>query len=225
MRILLVEDEPEMARLVSSLVSNAGFGVDHVDTLSEATEVVRQIPYDLVLLDRRLPDGDGMTLVSTVRRSNPGIRVLMLTARDAIEDLVTGLDYGADDYLTKPFRGPELIARIRACLRRPGGDVQPPIAIGALTFDPQTRDVCVHGQPIALHKQELALLEALARRLNRVTTRGALIGEIYGVAETVHANALEALVSRLRRRLLALESGVTIHPVRGVGYILAETFD
>jgi DNA-binding response OmpR family regulator len=88
MRILLVEDEPEMARLVSSLVSNAGFGVDHVGTLSEAMEVVRQIPYDLVLLDRRLPDGDGMTLVSSVRRCNPGIRVVMLTARDAIEDLV-----------------------------------------------------------------------------------------------------------------------------------------
>jgi DNA-binding response OmpR family regulator len=222
LRLLLVEDESEMAKLVASLIAEAGYGIDHVRSIADAIEAVRLILYDLVLLDLRLPDGDGMTMLPALRDMRPGIRVIMLTARDKVDDMVSGLEAGADDYLTKPFRGPELIARVRACLRRPGGRCQPPAVIGALTFDLQTREVLIGGRPIVFHPRELALLEALARRMNRVVPRGALFQDIFGFGDTVHDNALDALVSRVRRRLTDLGSGVTIHPVRGIGYVLTE---
>jgi DNA-binding response OmpR family regulator len=182
------------------------------------------VPYDLLLLDRRLPDGDGMSILPMARRDNPDIRIIMLTARDAIDDVVNALESGADDYLVKPFRGPELIARVRACMRRPGGKILPPVEIGALSFDLQTKEIRIHDVPIAFHKLELALLEALIRRYNRVATRALLLNEVYGISDQVQANALEALVSRLRRRLLDHQAGLTIHPVRGVGYILSDSF-
>ncbi|QGM44344.1 response regulator transcription factor [Methylocystis heyeri] len=222
MRILLVEDEPDMARLVRALVSGAGFVVDHAGGLGEAHEAARQYNYDLLLLDRRLPDGDGLSLLPIVRAMSPGVRVMMLTALDELNDRVMGLDAGADDYLTKPFQGEELIARIRACLRRPGGAPLPPLVVGLLSLDIATREVSVAGRPVALNRRELMLLQAMMRRASRVTTREALLEEVYSLLDEVQANTLDTLVSRLRRRLAELDSGVAIHTVRGIGYILTE---
>lgn len=223
MRILLIEDEPEMSRLVGSIVRSAGFAVDFVNALADAREAARQHPYDLVLLDRRLPDGDGVSFVSTLRSMRPGTRIMMLTALDAISDKVVGLNAGADDYLVKPFHGEELVARIRACLRRPAGESIPPIAVGALSLDLRTFEVTIHARPVAFNKRELLLLQALMRRADRVTTRETLVEEIYGLDDNVQSNTLDTVVSRLRRRLDALGSGAAIHTVRGIGYMMCQS--
>lgn len=223
MRILLVEDEPEMARLVASVMKGAGFLTDRVGTRAEALEAGRQRAYDMVIVDRRLPDGEGLALVPAFRELCPGIRIMVLSALDALSDKVSGLDSGADDYVTKPFQGEELVARIRACARRPGGGTLPPLVVGALTLDLATREVTVTGAPVAFHRRELMLLQALMRRASRVTTRETLVEEVYSLEDEVQANTLDTVVSRLRRRLQELGAGVAIHTVRGIGYILTES--
>ena len=222
MKLLLIEDEQEMAQLVASMISEVGFKADVVFTIRDALEAMQNHAYDLLLLDRRLPDGDGAAMVPAARSLCPGIRVIMLTALDALADKVSGLNAGADDYLTKPFQCEELIARIRACLRRPGGEVRPPIVLGSLAYDLQTDDVTVGGQLMNLGRRELMLLRALLQRANRVTSRDALLAEIYGFQDEVLDTALETIVSRLRRRLNEAGAPVEVHTVRGRGYLLAE---
>lgn len=222
MKILLVEDEPDMSRLLSSLLKGAGFVIDHATSIREAEEATRQIAYDLNLLDRRLPDGDGAELIPRIRAMRPGARVMMLTALDSLTSKVSGLEAGADDYLTKPFQGEELIARVRACLRRPGSAVLPPIRVGALSFDPETRALTIDDKPLPLRRRELNLLEALIRRANRVVTREALLNEVFSSEDEVQANAIDTLVSRLRQRLSSPGANVTILTARGIGYMLTE---
>ena len=222
MRIFLIEDEPEMAGLIAADVEDAGFVVDRGRCSSDALESVKQSNYDLVLLDRRLPDGDGLALLPAIRKTRPGIRVMMLTALDAMNEKVSGLDSGADDYLTKPYKKEELAARIRACLRRPGCEALPPVVIGDLSFDLATSQVSVRGTPLTLHRREFTLLEALMRRVNRVATRETLLEEVYGLQAEVQPNALDTLIWRLRSNLKAAEAGVSIHMVRGIGYALTK---
>lgn len=222
MRILLVEDEPEMARLIASLAASAGIMTDRAPSLLEALEAGRQRAYDMVIVDRRLPDGEGLSLVPVFRELCPGIRIMVLSALDALGDKVSGLDAGADDYMTKPFQGEELVARIRACLRRPGGVALPPLVVGALSLDLHTREVIVAGKPVAFHRRELMLLQALMRRASRVATRETLVDEVYSLEDDVQANTLDSVVSRLRRRLQESGARASIHTVRGIGYILAE---
>jgi DNA-binding response OmpR family regulator len=223
MTILLVEDESELAQLLVEQMRGAGLVVDRVGSLEDALESVRQFPYDLILLDRRLPDGDGLSIVPQLRRSRPGIRVLVVTALDGTSDKVEGLDSGADDYLIKPFDTVELLARIRASLRRPGCEIAPPVVVGVLSFDLASRNVVVGSRALVLHGRELALLEALARRVGRVVPRKILMGEVYGLDEDALPNSLDVLVSRLRKRLADVEAGASIYPARGIGYILTET--
>jgi DNA-binding response OmpR family regulator len=222
-KILLVEDEPDMSRLLSSLLESAGFVIDHATSIREAEEATRQIAYDLNLLDRRLPDGDGAELIPRIRALRPGARVMMLSALDSLTSKVSGLEAGADDYLTKPFQGEELVARVRACLRRPGSAVLPPIRVGALSFDPETRGVAVDDKPLSLRRRELNLLEALIRRADRVVTRDALLNEVFSAEDEVQANAIDTLVSRLRQRLSASNADVVILTARGIGYMLTES--
>jgi DNA-binding response OmpR family regulator len=223
MRILLVEDELEMAGLIANRLEVVGFGVDRATSLRGARDSIGARPYSLVLLDRRLPDGDGLTIVEEIKRSQPDIRVLMLTALDSVPDKIAGLDAGADDYLAKPFDVDELLARVRANLRRnEAAGAEPPLTVGELTFDMTAREANVSGRPIVLHRREIALLEALLRRHGRAAQREALIDEVYGGAGGLRSNALDALVSRLRRRLAMEGAGVEIHPVRGVGYVLSK---
>ncbi len=223
MRILIVEDEPEMALLIGRRLGRAGFSSDTAATMGEALEALRSISYDLMLLDRRLPDGDGADFVSVIRGLRPRINIMMVSALDTNRDKVAGLDAGADDYLTKPFNGPEFLARIRARLRQgSGGAPLPPIVVGALSFDPNARQASIGGRPFPLHKREFALLEALMRRANRVAIRSELIEEVYGFSRPVSPGALDTLVSRLRKRLAEFRTGVEVHLVRGRGYLLTE---
>ncbi|WP_018268426.1 response regulator transcription factor [Methylosinus sp. LW4] len=222
LRILLIEDEREMARLIASLVAHAGFVVDKASSLAEALAALRMRAYDLMLLDRRLPDGDGISLLASARAIRPGIRVMMITALDGLSDKISGLEAGADDYLTKPFQGEELIARIRACMRRPGGNALPPIVAGAVAFDLESNEVTIAGAPIMLNRREMMLLRSLMQRVSRVAARETLIQEIYGIDEDVQANALDSIVSRLRRQLTTLDAQIEIHTVKGRGYLLTE---
>jgi len=222
MRILLIEDEAEMARLLASRMASEGFVVDRGPTLADALSAARRSAYELILLDRRLPDGDGLSLLPTLRGIQPGVRVIVLTALDALNERVSGLDAGADDYLVKPFEDEELLARIRACLRRPGAEAQPPVVVGGLTFDYASGEATAAGRSIALPRRELRLLEALIRRAGRVALREALFEAAYGDEAEVQTHALDTLVWRLRRRLQEARAGVTIHLVKGVGFALAE---
>jgi two-component system OmpR family response regulator len=220
MRILLVEDQANLARQVAARVARAGYELDHVTSLEEAIHALGNCAYALALLDRRLPDGDSLTLIPLARRTQPQIRIVMLTALDTVDDRVEGLEAGADDYLTKPFHFDEMVARIRVQLRKHGDDHAPPIEIGALVLDPRRRVVTVRGKPILFARRELLLLEILLRRANCVVTREALNAELYGYGEEVQEHALTSIVSRVRTRLAELDAGVEIHSARLIGYIL-----
>jgi len=222
MRVLLIEDEPEIARVIVARLGRSGFAADRVGRIEDALVAARTQTYALTVLDRRLPDGDGVDIIAELRRLQPGLRVLVLTACDRVDERITGLDAGADDYMTKPFDVDELMARIRASLRRPGGEPPPAIEVGALRFDPGRRELSVAGAPVLLHKRELALIDALARNAGRVVLRAALVEEVYGFDDDVQSNALNIIVSRLRRRLEELGAGVDIHVARGVGYMLCK---
>jgi two-component system OmpR family response regulator len=223
MRLLVVEDEPDMALLIGRRLDRAGFSCDKAASIGEALEALRQFPYDLVLLDRRLPDGDSAAHIGEIRALRPRIGVMMVSALDANRDKVTGLDAGADDYVTKPFDGPEFLARVRARLRQGGGGAPlPPIVLGSLSFDVMARQALVGGRPFHLHKREFALLEALMRRADRVASRTDLLEDVYGVNHAVSPGALDTLVSRLRKHLAEADAGVEIDLVRGRGYILTE---
>jgi two-component system OmpR family response regulator len=223
MRILIVEDAAEMASLLASIVGEAGFVADIVGSIGDGLEATRQLDYSLILLDRRMPDGDGASRLREFRALRPGARIIMISALDALTDKVDGLDAGADDYLTKPVQGEELLARIRACLRRPAGEALPPLVLGALSLDLSTREVAIEGRPCAFNRRELMLLQAMMCRANRVATREALMDEVYGLQDEVQANTLDTLVARLRRRLESLEARIEVHTVRGIGYMLTES--
>ncbi|MFY9656444.1 MAG: response regulator transcription factor [Methylocystis sp.] len=221
MRVLLVEDQSELAGELSSRIGQSGFDVDQVATIRAAESALTACPYSVVLLDRRLPDGDGLSLVPRARENHPTSLILMLTARDAIDDRIEGLDAGADDYLTKPFSLDELMARIRAGLRRPAKEGRGRIRLGSLCFDPCTRTAFVDDRPILFLRRELALLGALLTRAGCVVPREILLGQVYGPDEEIQEHALTALVSRVRQRLCELNAGVDIHTARGVGYLIA----
>lgn len=224
MRILLVEDHEELAAQIAKQIKGAGFVVDRVDSIEKAELALSDYSYSVTLLDRRLPDGDGLSLLPKIRRRQPDSRIVMLTALDAIDQRIEGLDAGADDYLTKPFNLDELMARIRANLRRHEGDSSPPVVIASLSFDFNTHVVTVAGQPVMLHRRELSLLAALMRRAGRVVKRQTLMADIYGIDEEIQPHALTILVSRLRTRLDEVEAGVDIHSARGVGYVIAKRY-
>lgn len=221
MRILLVEDDRALAREIVRALERESWSLDHVSSLAEAFEAVIQFHYRVVLLDRTLPDGDGIGLVPAARSRPSSPSIIFLTARDEVADRIEGLDAGADDYLVKPFALEELLARIRAAFRRPlTGGRSHPIEVGRLSFDPASREVRVADRPFALPRRELALLELLLRRSGRVVQRTHLDFELYGFDAEVSANALETLVSRLRRRLDEAEAGLQLRTIRGVGYML-----
>lgn len=185
-------------------------------------DAVAAIPYPLAILDRRLPDGDSVRRISTIRKFQPGIRIIVLTALDATLDKIGGLDAGADDYLTKPIDADEFIARIRAALRRPGGAVLPPIKCGRLIYDAAAREFQIDGQALVLKRRGFLILEALILRARRVVQRSVFMDEVYGFNEEIQSNTLDAHISRLRGRLSDVDAGVIIHPIRGVGYMLSE---
>lgn len=220
-RILLVEDDPALAREIVRALERESWPLDHVSSLADAFEAVIRFPYRAILLDRSLPDGDGIALVAAAKSRPSRPSIIFLTARDEVADRIEGLDAGADDYLVKPFALEELLARLRAaCRRHAAGAAAEPIEVGRLCFDPATREVRIGQRPLALPRRELALLELLVRRSGRVVQRDHLDAELYGFDAEVSPNALETLVSRLRRRLDEAEAGLQLRTIRGVGYML-----
>jgi len=221
-RLLIVEDEPRIVEILTAALRKAAFTVDAVATAADAGAALAAIPYDAVVLDLGLPDGDGLDVLAAARTAGKAVPVLVLTARDAVEDRVLGLDAGADDYLVKPFATAELVARIKALLRRPGGALGTVLAAGNVTLDTLGRDVRVSDASVALSRREIAILEHLMRRLGRVVPRGVLEEKLYGIEEEVDSNAVPVHVHHLRRKLMAGGATAEIHTVRGIGYLLAE---
>ena len=220
-RILLVEDDPALAREIVRALEREQWSLDHVGSLGEAFEAVIQYPYRCILLDRGLPDGDGLALVAAARSRAAAPAIIFLTARDEVADRIEGLDAGADDYLVKPFALQELLARLRvACRRAAGGSAPEPIEVGRLRFDTSSRAARVADRPLPLARRELALLELLVRRAGRVVQRAHIDNALYGMDSEVSDNALDTQVSRLRRRLDDADAGVELRTIRGVGYML-----
>jgi DNA-binding response OmpR family regulator len=223
MRLLVVEDEPRIAEILRLALERGGFVVDTVERCADAREALSLIPYDAAVLDLGLPDGDGIVLLQQLRRAGNGIPILVLTARDAVEDRVGGLDSGADDYLVKPFAMSEVIARLKALLRRPGGALGITLAAGNVVFDTIGRDVRVGERPVPLSRRECAILEHLMRRLGRVVPKSVLEEKLYGYDDELESNAIPVHVHHLRRKLLDAVATAEIHTIRGVGYLLTET--
>ena len=219
MRVLLVEDHPSLAEAVSDALQRAGFAVDHAATAQEACELAELADHALVLLDLGLPDRDGLRLLPILRRGGR-VPVIVLTARDQLDDRLAGLDGGADDYIVKPVEMPELVARARAVLRRPGNRADTILRLGPLSLDTVARHVTVNDAHLTLGRRELGVLEHLMRTAGRVASRHVLEEAIYTLDDEVTPNALEAAVSRLRRALDAAGCTVPIVNVRGVGWML-----
>jgi len=222
MRLLIIEDERRIADLVAAALKQAGFTVDAVGTVADAAAALPVNAYDGVVLDLGLPDGDGLRLLTDLRCRPESPPVLVLTARDTVEDRVAGLDAGADDYLVKPFAMVELVARMKALLRRPGGPLGVRLEAGNVALDTIGRDVQVCGQVVPLARQEIAILEHLMRRLGRVVPKAVLEEKLYGMGEELESNAIPVHVHHLRRKLMEAEASCAIHTVRGIGYFLED---
>jgi DNA-binding response OmpR family regulator len=222
MRLLIVEDESRIAEILSAALTRAGFAVDAVAECADARAALAVTSYDAAILDLGLPDGDGLGLLTELRSQGNQTPILVLTARDAIEDRVLGLDTGADDYLIKPFATAELIARTKALLRRPGGALGTVLKAGNIIFDTIGRDVRVGEVPVLLTRREGALLEHLMRRLGRVVPKSVLEEKLYGIDDELESNAIPVHIHHLRRKLEDASADAEIHTVRGLGYLLTE---
>jgi DNA-binding response OmpR family regulator len=222
LRLLMVEDEDRLAGIVKARMGAAGFVVDVAGSADDAVAVLELTNYDAAVLDLGLPDRDGVTVLTAARGMGKTLPILILTARDAIEDRVAGLNAGADDYLTKPFAMAELIARIQALLRRPGGVLGVTLEAGNLRLDTIGRELTIGGVPVRLSRQELAVLEQMMRRLGRIVPKAVLEEKLYGHDEEPESNTIPVHVHHLRRQMQGARASLAIHTVRGVGYILAE---
>jgi DNA-binding response OmpR family regulator len=222
MRILLVEDEIELANTVRASLERQRYVVDHAGTVAIARQAAQQGTHDLVLLDRTLPDGDGLGLIAAIRERNAGVPVIVLSARGELSDRIEGLDEGADDYLAKPFALEEMLARIRAVRRRPMDLRREQVNLGRLVFDLESEEASVRGERLELPRRELRVLAALIQRSGRTVLRESLEQAVYGFEDEIQSNSLDSHVSRLRRKLAEAGSGVEIHTIRGVGYLLRE---
>ena len=225
MRILVVEDDTAIADALQVSLKLAGHAVDVCSTLALAWSALRVEPFDAMLLDLGLPDGDGVRLLTQVRAGQaPGgsglpradMPVLIMTARDGIDQRVAGLDGGADDYLVKPFDPQELLARLRAMLRRSAGRASATLQYRDLVIDPAARTVRLAGQPVALGVKEFALLQTLVEARPQVLSKARLEAALYGFGEELDSNAIEVHVHHLRRKLGA----DLISTMRGVGYFV-----
>lgn len=220
MRLLLIEDNAQLGGLIVDGLTRDGFVVDWRETLEEGHEARDLAAYDLVLLDLGLPDGDGLDLVRRLRRARDSVPILILTARGGLGDRIAGLDTGADDYLVKPFDIAELAARSRALLRRPGSCLGVILQAGNVALDTANRSLEIAGAPVTMSPRELALLEHLLRRSGQVVAKSALEGQLYAMDAEVTPNALEAVVSRLRKSLAGANADQTLRTAHGVGYAL-----
>lgn len=222
-RILLVEDHERLARLISKGLTGAGIAVDVVDRASAAWSAMQQVPYRALVLDRGLPDGDGLALLKRLRGAGLGTPCLLLTARDALHDRVEGLEAGADDYLPKPFAMDEMVARVRALLRRSVESRPLAPCHGDLQLRPDAGAICCGDEQVTLASAEMQIMLLLVEKAGDTVRRGALEAAGWGLGEAVTPNALDVALHRLRRKLLAIGSRQRIVNARNLGYALRET--
>lgn len=223
MKILLVEDDPTLGEAVTLATRQQGFDVDWARDGMEASNALAGYTYDAVLLDLGLPRREGLEVLRTLRRGKSGVPVMILTARDSVEDRVRGLDAGADDYLLKPFSLDELFARLRALIRRASGTANTEIRLGHLRFDSIKRQAWIGEAPLVLSAREVSVLEILLSHIGHVIAKESIADRLTGWDEGVGDNAVEVYVHRLRRKLNA--SGVSIRTLRGLGYMLEVTHE
>ena len=222
MRLMLVEDHERFADFIRVSLGKEGFTVDAVHNAEDAEAAFSAVSYDAILLDLGLPDADGLDLLKDWRNRGYETPVLIITARDGVDDRVQGLNLGGDDYLVKPFAMEELVARVRALLRRPGGALGTVMTAGNVTFDATAREVQIGGKTVPISRREMGVLEHLMRRVGHVVPKDVIEDKMYGFDEEVSSNSVEVHVSRLRKRLSEAGAEVTIHTLRGVGYLLSD---
>jgi two-component system OmpR family response regulator len=220
MRILLVEDELEMASVLKTALRRQDVVVDHASNIADAEAMVRFGTYDAIVLDRRLPDGEGLTLIPRLRALNVEAPVIALTAMSGVRERIAGLDAGADDYMDKPFATEELVARLKALYRRPYVMRADQTVVGRLTYDFRHREALIDTKPLDLPRRERLVLETLIRRPGRTVMRGMLEEAVYALDDEIGSNALDAHISRLRRKLDDVSAGIEIRAVRNLGYLL-----
>ncbi len=216
MRILLVEDDPMIGEAVCVALKDAAYAVDWVRDGATASGVLDQSEHQAVLLDLGLPKRDGLEVLRRLRKAGNGIPVIVITARDGVEDRIIGLDLGADDYLVKPFDVNELLARLRAVVRRQGGQADSVLAAGKVSLDPATRKATCGDVTAVLSAREFSLLHALLLHSGRILTRTELEEHIYGWNEEVESNAVDFLIHSVRRKL----GSEVIKNVRGAGWLV-----
>lgn len=220
MRILLVEDDDSVSGFIMKGLREEGYAVDLASDGEDGFLMANTVPYDLILLDVMLPKMDGFSVCKRLRSNGKSTPILLLTAREEVEDRVVGLDIGADDYLTKPFAFAELLARIRALLRRGGSQQVTTLKVGDLELDPVSHRVWRAGKEIDLTKKEYALLDYLMRNENRVLTRSAIIDHVWDIQYDSLTNIVDVHIRSLRTKVDREFSTPLIHTVRGVGYVL-----
>ncbi len=219
MRVLLVEDDPMIGEAIQSALRDASYATDWVRTGQDALTTLRCQRYDLVLLDLGLPGKDGLDVLIRIRAEDNPVPLLIVTARDGLDDRLRGLDGGADDYVLKPFEMAELLARIRAVLRRKGGTAAPALGNGIVSLDLVTKEAEARGRaPVQLSHREFSLLRALLIRPGAILSRSELEDRIYGWGEEVESNAVEFLIHTLRRKL----GSDVIKNVRGAGWMVSK---
>ncbi len=218
MNVLLVEDEAKIASFVSMGLREQGFVVDHCANGNEGYERACDRTYDVLLLDIMVPGKDGLAILKDLRQRGQTVPIILLTARNELDDRITGLNLGADDYLAKPFFVEELVARIHAVVRRSQGERQNVLAVGALRLDRITRDVTSGDQRVELTSKEFNLLEYLMRSPGRVFTRTQILEHVWGYDFNPSTNVVDVAIQRLRKKLDPVAAAHWIESVRGVGY-------
>ncbi len=219
MRVLLVEDDTMIGEAIQGALKDASYAADWVKNGQNALSTLGSQHYDLVLLDLGLPGKDGLEVLTSIRAKDNPVPILIITARDGLDDRLRGLDGGADDYVLKPFEMAELLARMRAVLRRKGGSATSMLGNGIVSLDSATREAAVNNNtPVQLSNREFALLQALLVRPGSILSRSDLEDRIYGWGDEVESNAVEFLIHALRRKL----GGNIIKNVRGVGWMVSK---
>jgi two-component system OmpR family response regulator len=220
MRVLLIEDDPMIGEAIQGALKDVSYAADWVKDGQTALTTLCCQHYDLVLLDLGLPGKDGLEVLASIRAKDNPIPLLIITARDGLDDRLRGLDGGADDYVSKPFQMAELLARMRAVLRRKGGSAAPVLSNGMVSLDPATKEASViGGSTVQLSNREFSLLQALLVRPGAILSRSELEDRIYGWGEEVESNAVEYLIHALRRKL----GSEIIKNVRGVGWMVSKS--
>ena len=220
MRILVVEDDNALSGLIAEAMRQAEYAVDQVHSGADADKMLREVNYDLVILDLGLPGMDGLEVLRNLRSRKSEVPVIILTARDRTGERIAGLDLGADDYMAKPFDLPELEARVRALIRRRHLGFSNELIIGSLRFDITGRRVFVNDQPVDLLARELGVLEVLLRHAGRVVSKEQLLEQLYSDDEDVNENAIEVYIHRLRKKLTP--EAFKVRTIRGLGYLVEQ---